>query len=506
MGRIKKKPKLNELKDMIQNWNMDAIYELDNKKMIIRMPNTIKEAIDKHPHELEKNVKVVYGTWKIGKSTVLKQSCEYALSKEFIVLYVNNDYNQHEGYSDFEEMNRTYLDKVKSEIAKGVETDQSFIKYFSSLSTAKTLEEITNVLFGLSLYNDVAFILDRWDSVPETFRNLYGAKRERILYIVAGTGSWDPKHDIKRFNNNEHKKVEFICLSKATADNIKVLGIDSKVLPEALLRISNGIIGLVREFDGCHTEDECNNKLELLFSDKSCHLYKKLVENDLFLHLKILKIGAVNNTSLIDEFWQLTGIVDLEGKFVHEVLRRSFLDLKLRKDMIKSELNHFASSKEDVFEDYCCFVFQNSKTHVVHDHIQKKETITYVTLEWDSFAAYTGQSKVRNVMYRCWTGFPTFDFFVINGDIIYGIQVSVTSTRELHDKSKSVSDMIKRAQEEILKNTNAKVIKYVYLSPSQSHLPSKSKRDHYVPESAPEYLKIDELLYDELILKLAMKK
>ena len=506
MGRIRKKPKLNELKDIIKDWNMDAVYESDNKKMIIRMPDTIKKAIDTHPIELEKNVKVVYGTWKIGKSTVLKQCCEYALSKEFIVLYVDNAYNQHKGYSEFEEMNKAYLDKVKSEIASGVETDQSFIKYFSGLSTSKTLEEITNMLFGLALYNDVAFILDKWDSVPKTFDNLYIAQDRKVLYIVAGTGSWDPKNDIRRYNNNEYKKVEFICMSKATVDNIKDLGIDSNLSPEDILRLSNGIIGLVREFDGCHTEDECNDKLELLFNNKSRRLYTKLVENDLFLHLKVLKSAAINNTALIDEFWQLTGIVDLEGKFVHEILRRSFLDLNLGKDMIKSALNHFASSKEDVFEEYCFFVFQHSKTLVVHDHIQQKATITYATLEWDSFTTYIGQSKARNVMYRCWPDFPTFDFFVINGDIIYGIQVSVTSTRELHDKSKPVSTMIKRAQEELLQNTDAKVIKYVYLSPSQSHLPPKSKRDYYVPKSAPEYLKIDDLLYDELLLKLAMKK
>eukprot|EP00834_Sanchytrium_tribonematis_P003602 NODE_144_length_15804_cov_0.729131.p5 type:complete len:504 gc:universal NODE_144_length_15804_cov_0.729131:7711-6200(-) len=498
-----KKQKLNT-NETIQKWNIDAVYNSNNKKMIIKMPNMIKKAIEKHPHELKKNVMVVYGNWNIGKSTVLKQCCEYALSKEFIVLYVNNAYSQHKNYSEFEEMNRAYMDKVRAEIASGIEADKSFINYFLGLSEAKTLEEITNMLFGLALYNDVAFILDGWETVSKTFENLYIAQERKILYILAGNGSWDPQNDNIRYNY-ELEKVEFICLSKVSTDNIKALSIESNLLPEDLSRLSNGIIGLACEFYGCHSEEDCTNKLRLLFCRKIQNLYTKLVVNDLFHYLKVLRIAAVNNSALIDIFWQSAGIVDLHGHFVHEILRHSILDLNLEKDMIKFALVHFGTSKEDVFEEYCCFVFQHSKTLVIHDHTQQKESMGYVTLEWDSFAAYTGQSKLQKVMYRSWPDFPTFDFFVINGNIIYGIQVSVTPTRKVHDKSKSVLTMIRKAQEELLKKSDAKVIKYVYLSPFQSYLPPKSKRDHYVPKNAPEYLKVDKLLFDELMIKLAAK-
>ena len=104
---------------------------------------------------------------------------------------------------------------------------------------------------------------------------------------------------------------------------------------------------------------------------------------------------------------------------------------------------------------------------------------------------------VPGVMYRLSniSYFPSIDFLVLQDDMYYGIQVSITSTCEKHDKYQSVTVLMDKVKHVIPEIDS---MSYIYCNLEQSRSKDPS---YYVPVSVPGYLLIEgkTALYDKLL-------
>ena len=501
---MSKKRKTNSLHHT-DNWNANAIYEHEGNKFLVTIPNIIKEVL-KDDSEIRKPINVIYGSWMTGKSTILKQIPDFATQQGYLVFYSSENHKEN-FHSDFQSENAILLRELELNLVEKKD-DASFrttYLIFQELKQATTKEEIVRHLHGLASTVKICFVIDRWDLVSEQFQGLYLAHNLEIIWVLAGTGSWNPKSVHSRYYNNDYENVEMISTGTLTEETLLFLNAISILKSDILVGLSNHNIGFVCKITDCKTKEEAEKKLSLFFKDKSSHFYSKLILEKRFQDIKLLKSAAINNYRLSDHMWRLSGIVDMDGQFIHKLFQQQLIQYQINREELISTLSFYNIHREHVFEFYMDYFFQVTHSLVVHNYIKMpSKTGKFVTLHWTNFQLHYGQEVLPNVMYKLKPYYPSFDYFVINQGIIYGIQVSVTESREAHDGTDKVSTRVMKVQKDLLALTdglNITKIEYVYLSMKQQRRPSRATEVYFVPKEAPEYLNCDGELYHLLLEK-----
>ena len=506
----KSKPNPLPLWDIIKDWNANKTYTLGKSLYSITIPTEIKsilnESNDKHTP-----VNVVYGNWMTGKSTILKQVQAYAILNNYLVFYSSEDHT-----IDYPSTFLVENEKLMAELDKDMEKEKNILntsleyQFFQKLKKSFLKRDVVLRLMGLANNYKVCIIIDRWDLVSPDFKELYNVHNLNVVWVLAGTGSWDPKSDQTRYPNNEYRHVNMISTVDVTKDFLDSVNKNPNLSTEVIMTLSNKCIGFACMILHCNTESEAESILNEFFKDKVSHLYMKLVKSRKFNAINTLKSAAIDNLKLLDHSWRLSGLVDMNCEFIHCILRKQLLQFNMCRDDLMECLQSYHFNREDVFESYMSFYFQKSNTLEIHcyQNIPAVPLLTKLfSIIWTSFEHYHGQEVLPDVVYMLKPGFPTFDYFLINKNVLYGIQVSVTDTRELHDKSESISKRIEKVRDTLLEYVgNPLEIRYVYLSLTQQRIKSDKKNTYYVPCSAPGYLNFgDEDVYQLLLEKKNIK-
>ena len=485
----------------------NSMYTKDNSKYIVRIPQAIIDGmLIKRP---KKFITVFHGNQKSGKTTILEQISLYAQSQRYLVYYSNGESGQVRNFKVFNKIAMDYFTKQLEEIIKTKPEYQNYLNGLLSLGSFAKETDLVECLLGLAELIPICIIVDEWDLITKD-SPLYNAHNRYCKWFLAGTGSWDPKSDQTRYPNNEYRHVNMISTVDVTKDFLDSVNKNPNLSTEVIMTLSNKCIGFACMILHCNTESEAESILNEFFKDKVSHLYMKLVKSRKFNAINTLKSAAIDNLKLLDHSWRLSGLVDMNCEFIHCILRKQLLQFNMCRDDLMECLQSYHFNREDVFESYMSFYFQKSNTLEIHcyQNIPAKPRSTKLfSITWTSFEQYYGQEVSTNVVYMLKPGFPTFDYFLINKNVLYGIQVSVTDTRELHDKSESISKRIEKVRDTLLEYVgNAMEIRYVYLSLTQQRIKSDKKNTYYVPCSAPGYLNFgDEDVYQLLLEKKNIK-
>ena len=491
----------------IDDFTENSIYiDSKNAKRLVRIPNTITNTMNptERPNVF---VHVFFGIWNSGKSTILQQLSLFARSKEYIVFFSKSVSDPNAVYPEFKEFNRKAINKVIEGLEKlyiEKKMTDSYLTVTKQLLRSTTNKDIINCLLGLSPVVPVCIIVDRWDLHKED-SPVYLAHNENCLWFLSGTGSWNPKSIHKRYPNNEYRHVEFSETLPIDVYQTQLL-FNPILNPDLILRLSKGVIGYAEMIAKCNSEDAATAVLLNFFRDKVQHVFDKWIESKNFADISDLRKAAAHNSCLVGEKWKQIGFVDYDGRLVHELLRQSLLDYRLSTDELLLAMSVFETRTEDVFELYIEYLFAKTSSLRVSNFIKaskrrKLETPRLRTLNWTTIHLYDGdKSSIKDrIIYKLsfYRQFPSIDFVLLMDSVYYGIQVSVTKTREEHDDNESVEDRIKKAKIGLGLDENSQM-EYLYLSMDQFKV---ATTDYFVPENA-RYLDVSAGKGDKCYLRL----
>eukprot|EP00834_Sanchytrium_tribonematis_P008597 NODE_1063_length_2378_cov_0.813076.p1 type:complete len:515 gc:universal NODE_1063_length_2378_cov_0.813076:805-2349(+) len=490
-------------------FKQDSLYvNSNNEKRLIRIPQSILSGLDplKRP---EKFVHVLYGIWNSGKSTILEQISLFAKSKGYLVYFSESstDPNAHfPSFADFNKDSLAQLLKVLEEAVTQKKTSSSFLKVAEILHNSTTNKEIINCLLGLAPIVPVCIVVDRWD-LHEESNPVYLAHNRHCMWFLSGTGSWNPKSKHTRYPNNEYMSVSFFETNPINENHLKLLF--SPLMDSMdILTISKGVIGFAKIISNCSSKQEAKDVLSDFFRDKAIHVIDKWLESKQFADINDIRKAAAYGTPLVGEKWKQIGFVDSNGNFIHDLLQQSLLDFRLTADELFLAMNVSEVRTEDVFELYVEYLFAQKSTLRISNFSKfskkrKLDNPRIKCLDWTALHLYNGNKGTikDRVMYKLSFNrqFPSIDFVLLMDNTYYGIQVSITPTREEHDQGEnsSVDDRIQTAKEALKLNEEDEMI-YVYLSLDQF----KVATDNYFVPLNRDYLDASEGKDDKCYLRL----
>eukprot|EP00835_Amoeboradix_gromovi_P000253 NODE_9_length_47730_cov_0.323718.p4 type:complete len:561 gc:universal NODE_9_length_47730_cov_0.323718:39226-40908(+) len=451
-----------------------------------RIPSIIEDRIQKYIEEFEtesdepRPVSIVYGTWGVGKSTLLKQIKKNE-NNEHKALVIRLDAAADAGFLS-EQLNSEYFLKKIETAKKG---DDVFCKFgrlykkYISDDMGLQMQAIKNMLIF-----PVVIVIDQWDLLPKTHPcyNIPMVHNNKApLYIVAGSGSWNPKLSICSDRYNEYKKlfmddlyVHVGALTEAEFKSVKATNPSRiKMSREMIFIKSNGIFRLVNSIIYSE-ESECDDIIDsqlvgnvdrvlLRAKDEYNEWARKETIDNLATMLRYSETD--NDVELPKEFCRISGIVsDQSDKFSHPRFQNAIKKVLLEDNVlitlfqILAQLGLDPDVNHSMLGTYFEAIFwKQSKNIMTLKLVCEKPCVTnckkaikesfdelmdggILTLQWESVESLDKSTDLQNhkntygVLIKMSPNFPLVDFVLakeVGNEVhIYAIQVTIQSYEE----------------------------------------------------------------------------
>ena len=465
---------------------MSNLIELD------RIPTIIKDRVVKYRDEfvIQSNephpISIVYGTWGVGKSTLLRQIKETYKNDALVV-----HFDATTTAEDLTEQLKSRMDLLTViKNAKEQDDDFNVFGHYFEKYISNDMDKQFIAIKHMRLF-PVIIVIDQWDLLAEghpCYNIPLVNDNKAPLYVMAGSGSWNPKLSICTIRYNESQKLFmdklYVYVNKLTKiDFNKVEAKEPNRITMSRDQInekSNGIFSLVNSiiYSGLA---ECNEIIDsqlvqniervLLRAKVQDSNSQKQTIDDLARMLRFSEES--DELELPNAFCRVTGVIDENGKFSHSRFQNAIKKVLLE-DIILESLFYILKRLELISNDnhsmlgtfFEAIFWKQSKTIKTLKLVCTKPCITNIkkelknsfsnvvceevlTLQWDKVASLDKSSdllvykNVYGVLIKMSPNFPLIDFVlakeVQNEVRIYAIQITVQKYED-HKKTTDYYD------------------------------------------------------------------
>ena len=432
---------------------------------------------------------ILTGTWGVGKSTILNQiKLNVVLNKGALILKITKDTKT---ISKQLRSNLEYL-SILDEAANSATNpfEVSSLAFNKQLLLSNVLEKEIHALSELLLF-PVIFVIDQWDMLPPE-HPLYDigvrddSGNKYPLYIVAGSGSWNPyKLEVrcrfsefsKKYGDRVYVQIrpleaeEMILVQAKNPDLVKMSTDELFEATQGILRLINACVYLDKIEALLAVDKELNDSVNKV-------LGRALKENS-SLETTIKQFSRIivsdeENLAINETICRISGILDENNQYTHPRFKSTIRKLLFNDTTIGILINCLKTlgmnpqenrgTLGNLFESVFGYQAQTLRSLKIQCHLPCKsgrrkanssgmysKTVgeSEINLTWNSVSILDTSSDLsnynnsRNILIKLSGGFPLIDYVLsrqTNTTIeIFAIQVTIQSYED-HKKTEEWFD------------------------------------------------------------------